>query len=402
MNIISKKFMKVALTALPAILMTASTPPLAYAAPPTQQAIQPNFKLGMNFLWDKGNAQKLESSFQRMQAMGIKTARTDFEWRDVEKVKGVYNWGKLDKLVKLAHQHNVELLPIVHYAPKWAVPRNVKKPEGVYELALSEESYDEYSDFLNAAIDRYGPKGNAPIEFTPIQNWQIWNEPNIKEFWYVESGYFKSWDMPKAADKFVDFMKVVTDGLGQRRDDITVVHAGLSKSDISYMWHLWDNDPSYGDRFDVMAVHSYFFNPQGGVRPVDSIDKDDKGYAPLGFIGSKDDHGYLQKIFNVKLFMDLKKTPKPVWVTEIGFMANETGPTSKNPWVIKEDKALSITAETLKYFQDHKQRLGIDRVYWFVLDDYNFPHDMGNFGVYRSNGSARSAIKNTLDAYTPE
>jgi hypothetical protein len=150
-----------------------------------------------------------------------------------------------------------------------------------------------------------------------------------------------------------------------------------------------------------MAAHSYFFSPHGGVRGVHEVDGNDPEYSKLGFIGSKDDHGYLPKVFNVKQFLDLKKCPKPVWITEIGFMANKEGRLSKNPWVVKEDEALRLTQETLRYFRDNKKRLGIERVYWFILGDYNFPYAMGNFGVYDRNGKARPGMVETLDAYTP-
>lgn len=379
------------------MLFLVHSPALLFAKEPT-----PAFELGVNFLWDKGNTEKIESSFMRMQKMGIKTARTDLEWRAVEEIKGSYKWSKIDNLVEIAHKYNIELLPIVHYAPRWAVPAGITKPPGIYELALSENSYGEYSKFLNAAIDRYGPGGNAPVKFIPITNWQIWNEPNMKEFWYIKTGFLSPWDASEAAAKFVKFMRVVTDGLGSHRNKINVIHAGLSKPDTDYMWHLWNNDPSYAERFDVMAIHSYFFNPKGGVREVDAIDdSDDLAYSKMGFIGSKHDHGYLQKIFNVKNFLELKKSPKPIWVTEIGFMANKSGPTSKNPWVIKESKSLSITKQTLEYFTNHKQRLGVDRVYWFVLDDYNLPNYTGNFGIYRSNGSKRGNMPDIIDSYTP-
>lgn len=381
----------------------ASVSALSFSQDAHSTDINANFELGINFLWDKGDARKLESSFKRMQQMGIKSARTDFEWRGVEKRQGQYDWRKTDQLVMLAHKYDIELLPIVHYAPEWALPKDLVKPEGIYELALTKDSYDDYSRFLNAAIDRYGPRGNAPVPFKPINSWQIWNESNNKDFWYIKpDGWFQSWDMAEAAKQFTDFMDVVVNGLGERKNQINIVHAGTSKSDITYMWHLWNNDPQYCNKFDTMAVHSYFFNPKGGVRPIDGLDKDDKEYAQLGFIGSKDDHGYLQKIFNVKHFLDLKKCPKPVWVTEIGFMANQTGKLPQNPWVVKEGEALSLTQGTLQYLNQHKDRLGVDKVFWFILDDYNFPHAMGNFGVYKSNGKARPGMIEALSPYTPE
>lgn len=398
---VKQKFLRsaCALVAFTASAMT-SMPQAATAQPyGQQQSVSSSFQLGMNFLWDKGSPEKLENSFQRMKQLGIRQARTDFEWRSVEAVKGQYDWSKLDTLMQLASKYDVELLPIVQYAPEWALPADVKKPEGIYQVALTPDSYDDYARFLNAAIDRFGPGGNAPFAFKPIEYWQVWNEPNNKDFWYMKGGFLGGWDMKTAAQSFVDFMQAVNNDLGDRRNRIKIVHAGLSKNDTSYMWFLWDKDPNYGRLFDVMAVHSYFFNPSGGVRPVDAISDSDPTYTQMGFIGGpKSDHGYLKEAFNVQHFLALKKTPKPLWITEIGFMANQSGPVGKNPWVIHENQQTGLARQTLDFINS---QLDIDRVYWFVLDDYGFPHDMGAFGVYRTDGSARQGLYNELDRYTP-
>lgn len=391
MNIsLKKNFMRaMAYTVIPAIVACQS--PVISSA----QAAPHQFELGMNFLWDKGDQAKLESSFQRMKELGIKTARTDFEWRVVEAKKGIYDWSKPDRLMKLAQKYDIDILPIVHYAPTWALP-NISKPNGIYEVALSENAYGDYAKFLNAAIDRYGPNGNAPFPFKPVTNWQVWNEPNNKDFWYINPGWFKDFQQ-EAASQFVKFMDVVSSNLGDRRNRVKIVHAGLSKSDTTYMWHLWDKDKNYCNKFDVMAVHSYFFSPNGGVRGVEEVDQGDANLKAMGFVGGDKDHGYLPKVNNVKRFMELKKCSNPVWVTEIGFMANKTGPVSGNPWVVKEDKASQLTGQTLDFFQN---RTSVDKVFWFILDDYDFPNATGNFGVYDTPQKKRDGVYNEIYDYT--
>lgn len=342
-------------------------------------------KPGVTILWGDGSASQLEGRFERMKAVGLTEARIDWEWRAVEKKQGVYDWTAMDRLVTLAHKHGITLLPIVHYAPEWALPKK-KKPSDVYEMAPRPDAFPAYAAFLAASIDRYGPNGNATVTFTPIKNWQVWNEPNIPQFWGPS---------PNPAD-FVDLMTTVEKTLGPRRGTIRIIHAGLSKADFSFLWQLWDKDPKYGRLFDVMALHPYFFNPKGGVRAVDQIDGDEKEYAALGFIGSSSDHGFLSKVFNIQLFLTLKGTPKPIWVTEIGFMAGD-----KNPYAITEEKEAELAKETLAFIDT---KLGsepfgrgargdiaanVERVYWFTLDDYGFPNDTGNFGIYRMDGTAR-------------
>lgn len=363
-------------------LLAASVLPLpSFAAP-----AGPDF-LGVNILWDKGDPQKLENSFRRMRELGFREARVDWEWRAVEAEQGKYDWRALDTLVSLAKKHGVEIFPIVHYAPEWALVRG-RKGEGVYQLAPRPEAYQAYADFLKASVRRYGPGGDAPVAFSPIVYWQVWNEPNIKEFW------------GPAPDigEFTRLMKVVDQTLASERGRIKIVHAGLSKADFSFLWHAWEADPDYGRRFDVMAVHPYFFSPQGGVRRPDQMDADDKDHAALGFVGSPKDHGFLGKVFNLQLFLTLKGTPKPIWITEIGFMAG----TGKNPWTVSEEEQVRLVEETLDYISknlaDRPFGRGargkdiapdVERVYWFTFDDYGFPDETGNFGIYRADGTKR-------------
>ncbi len=343
------------------------------------------YKLGINMLWGSGSDDEISARFARMKSLGISEARIDWEWRVVEEKKGQYDWSALDRFVQLASKNGISIFPIVHYAPNWALP-TTKKPNGVYQNAPSEAAFGDYARFLAASIDRYGPGGNAPFSFTPIKYWQVWNEPNTKEFWGPKPD----------ARTFARMMTTVNDTLGDRRNKVSLVHAGLSKADILFMWTLWDSDPQYGRLFDIMAVHPYFFNPQGGIRDINAMDKDKPEHAALGFVGSAEDGGYLSKVFNMQLFMTLKGTPKPIWITEIGFMAGH-----RNPYAISEEAEAKIAGETLAFIRNRltsapftgnsNQKLAprVERVYWFTLDDYGFPDDTGNFGVYRMDGTPR-------------
>ncbi len=335
---------------------------------------KPPFVLSINMLAN-GTPAEIEARFKRVKSLGMTEARLDWEWRSAEKIKGTYDWTTLDTLVSLAKKHEITLLPIVHYAPAWALPDKTK-PEGVFEMAPRADAFPDYAKFLAASIDRYGH----------IKNWQVWNEPNIKEFWGPK---------PNPSD-FLALMHAVEKELGDRRGKITLVHAGLSKADYVFLWQLWELDANYGRLFDVMALHPYFFNPRGGVRAVDEVDGDEDNYAALGFIGSSSEHGFLSKVFNVQLYMTLKGAPKPIWITEIGFMAGD-----KNPYAISEQAEAELAAKTLDYIAGNlttapfgkgaRKDLAarVERVYWFALDDYAFPQDMGNFGLYRLDGSER-------------
>lgn len=341
--------------------------------------------IGINAMWGPGDEPTLRQRFQKARSLGVTQVRLDWEWRRVEAVRGRYDWHILDTLVRVAHEEGVEILPIVHYAPNWAL-RSEKKPAEVYEMAPREEAFADYARFLKACIQRYGPGGDMGIAFTPIIYWQVWNEPNIKNFWGPKPD----------APAFARLMRLVERETRELRPAVKLVHAGLSKSDLIFFWQLWEADPQYGDTFDIMAVHPYLFDWWDGIREPDEMDGDEAEYAALGVVGSHDDPGYLGKVFNLQVMMTLKGHPgKPIWITEMGYFVadNRLGVTDE-----EQARRLRDTVEFVdRRLTDKPFGVGVrgelaanvQRLYWFSLEDYPSPDGFGTFGVFRSNGSPR-------------
>lgn len=364
---------------------------LGLAAGPARAATP--MKLGMNVLWIPGDAAVLRERFRKARALGITEVRLDWEWRQAEGQRGRYDWRKFDVLVAAAHAEGVNLLPIVHYAPKWAEGgvslfslTLFGASSTIYEMAPAESAYGDYAKFLRASVQRYGPGGNAPVAFTPIKAWQVWNEPNLPQFWSPA---------PNAA-AYAKLMKQVQSTMAPLRSQITLVHAGLSKPDLNYVWALWNANPQHGDSFDVMAVHPYLYDAKDGIRAPEAMDADDPNMAALGFVGSSHDPGFLGKVFNLQIFMTLRGAPgKPIWATEVGYFIAPTHPLG----VTEAGQAERLTA-TLDFID---QRLmgqpygsgpralatNVQRVYGFALEDYPSPDGLGAFGVYRPDGSLR-------------
>ncbi|WP_178114405.1 MULTISPECIES: beta-galactosidase [unclassified Pseudomonas] len=361
------------------VLLGAMLAQLAQAAAPV---------LGINAMWGSGDPEQLRERFKKAKSLGVTHVRIDWEWRLAEPQRGTYQWDKLDNLVRVASEEGIELLPIVHYAPTWALVDKTKAGD-VFELAPSEDAYQDFGRFVSACIERYGPGGNAPQGLKPIGYWQIWNEPNVKQFWGPEPD----------ADAFVAMMQVVNKETERLRDRVKIVHAGISRADIEYLWELWDNDKDYGRTFDILAVHPYVFDMKEGVREPDAMDKDESKPAAMGFIGSTDDPAFLGKVFNLQLFMNLKGAKdKPIWITEEGYVVAD-----HKLGVTEAEQARRMVA-TLDYINQHLTQVpfgegnqalpaNVQRVYWFSLEDYPSPDGLGNFGLFRADGSERPAAE---------
>jgi hypothetical protein len=339
---------------------------------------------GINTLWPPGDEASLLDRFSRAKSLGFTNVRTDWEWRLGEPRPGQYDWEAFDRLTQAADRSGVKLLPIVHYAPDWALPP-IAKPANISELGPDSKVFEAFGRFLAACVSRYGPGGSGPAPMTAIEDWQIWNEPNNKDFW----------GPAPEPTRFATMMRHVSKALQPYRGRIKVVHAGLSEPDVVFLWQLWEADSNYGDTFDVMAVHPYIFDWRKGVRRPEDIDSDVAADAALGFIGDKYKPNYLSKVFNLQLFMTLRGSPgKPIWITEMGYFVS-------SKWLgVTEDQQASLLEATMDFitkklsdqpFGEGKRALAtkVERVYWFALDDYPMPDGSGNFGLYRADRTPR-------------
>ena len=69
----------------------------------------------------RGELDIAPQEFKRMHEADINWVRTDFDWHGVEPKQGAWDFSRLDKLIPLAKQANVSILPILDYDVPWAL-----------------------------------------------------------------------------------------------------------------------------------------------------------------------------------------------------------------------------------------------------------------------------------------
>ena len=169
-------------------------------------------------------------------------------YRDVNGVPTDFDY--TDRIVGLAAQRHIAILPVIWRAPRWgaAQPGNMGSPP---------KNPDVYAQYVAALVNRYGPNGSLWAERpqlakTPIRSWQIWNEPNISTFWSIQ---------PFATD-YVALLRTARQTILSIDPGARVVIAGL----VNQSWTALEQFYAAGGQglFDVMAVHPFTFKV-GGV-----------------------------------------------------------------------------------------------------------------------------------------
>lgn len=83
-----------------------------------------------------------------------------------------------DRLVRQATVRRITLLPVLMRLRKIELP----------EPPRTEAEHDQWRVRVGFFAARYGPGGaywreNPGLPYRPIRVWEIWNEPNLREFW---------------------------------------------------------------------------------------------------------------------------------------------------------------------------------------------------------------------------
>lgn len=125
----------------------------------------------------------------RMRAGGVETIRVMAAWAAIQpSPRAEYDWSGLDATVALAAEAHLEVLPFLISTPHWLSHDWRRLPvDGPRQRR-------EWGEFVRAAVERYGSRGEfwrehgpfsaRPLPKLPIRAWQIWNEENY--FYFAE------------------------------------------------------------------------------------------------------------------------------------------------------------------------------------------------------------------------
>lgn len=95
-------------------------------------------------------------------------------WSDLEPQKGKWNFTTLDKLVALSEEHGVRMQLSLGTPPPWASARPAEPPAFRPGGTAEPKNMEDWRNYVRTLATRY--KGR-------IHEWELWNEPNLKQFY---------------------------------------------------------------------------------------------------------------------------------------------------------------------------------------------------------------------------
>jgi hypothetical protein len=213
------------------------------------------------------------SQFGVMRANGVQSVRAVFSWSVAQPYaswsqvpagqSGMFlngaggvptNFAGTDQIVGLAAAQGLTVLPTVIGAPSWDAGT-------MTALGLAPPRDNQpYASYLTTLIGRYGPNGSfwsqhPNLPRRPIRMWEVWNEPNLIQFWPM-----RPWP-----SSYVALLRAAHGAIKKADPRAKVVLAALP----NYSWRLLlQIYRVVGARrlFDVVDVHAYTKNPAGVIQ----------------------------------------------------------------------------------------------------------------------------------------
>lgn len=311
-----------------------------------------------------------DAQFARMARSGVESARTVFSWAAAQPVQGgPFDFSATDRLVALATQHGMSLLPIVIGTPEWA-RANPSSP------ASPPADPNAYAQYLTALAQRYGSSGSFWAEHPelprrPLLYWQIWNEPHLTLYW----------DAPRWQQGYGRLLRVSHAALRRADPKARVVLAGLTGTAWTALQSLYSRGKVKG-AFDVAALQTY------------------TGTAAHLLLAVQLFRGVLARHGAARM---------PLWLTEMGWPAakGRMRVPSYQRTIVTTDSGMGqrLTAGYNALIRNRRSRKAlISRVYWYTWSSpYTRSSDLGT-GIFRFGGlqrfnGARFTAKPALAAY---
>lgn len=223
-------------------------------------------------------------------------------WVELEPNRGQWQFARLDRFVALAEQHGTSLLLPLGMPPEWA--RNPYLGNNA-----PPQSIEDWRTYVRTVVSRY--KGR-------IQAYEIWNEPNLKDFW---SG---------TTDQMVTLTKEASQII-HAVDPKAIVVSPSATADFGIPWFEEFLKKGGGQFVDVIGYHFYVNKLPEELLPV------------------------IQRVRQV--ISENGLADKPLWNTEQGWIA-ASRPAS-------EDVAGGILARAFIL----AWAAGVQRFYWYAWDN---------------------------------
>jgi hypothetical protein len=338
-----------AVTALVAPLSSPDTMPAASAAE-TRAGKGPAMGAQFHGTWANMSDRDRGRVLDRLAASGVSWVRIDVGWTTIQPTRGRFDmrWGVpfVDKVLNMARARGLKVLVMFWQTPRWA--------SGSSDVRKLPRNAADYATAIKFAAHRWRNQ---------VQAWQIWNEPNAKEFL-----------SPPSASGYTRLLKAAYPAVKAGNRNAKVVFGGTMYIDTNFIAKAYAAGAK--GKFDVMAVHAYQGNSSKGPEASDRFARERMVYTTA----------------LIKLMKRKGDGHKKIWYTEFGWSTH--GNSRGTPvWErgVSERTQAAYLIRTLKFLK--KRYPQVTNVFWYNSHDRaSGTKSARNQGLMRRNLTPKPAL----------
>jgi ribosomal protein L24E len=311
--------------------------------------VLPAFGVQFHATWGSYTDAQRIAVLDKLAAANVRWVRIDIGWAAWEEAgKGqVSQWQAdlLDRVVAAAEARNIDVLGTLWRTPAWA--------NGGKDTATPPTDLNEYARFAKYIAERYRGR---------IAAWEVWNEPNMDDFW-------------AGADpvKYAAMARAAYPAFKAGDPNAKVVIGSVSQNDTAWLARMYD--AGVQGSYDVLSTHPY----QG---PSDAPPEvlDNGNFWIMDHVGA------------VRSLMVARgDSAKSIWATEFGWSSHaNTG--SEPSWSkgVSESAQADYLVRSLNWFASRHPY--VTNMFWYNERNKTTGNaHQDNFGILRNDLSAKPA-----------
>ncbi len=199
-----------------------------------------------------------EAIIDKAAEIGVKWTRLQISWPSVEKEKGVYNWEKTDEGIEKALEMGITPFVTIGSGNKLYSRISTYEDPKLAEIygykpeppTKNPQAVKAWLSFVKAAVERYQDK---------IKFWEIWNEPNHRNYWGAEPD----------GQEYGRLVLITAKHIREVYPDASIIAGSMAGIDPEFTEDFLSTGTS--QLIDIISYHNYGAIPEERIYPAEKL-----------------------------------------------------------------------------------------------------------------------------------
>lgn len=302
-------------------------------------------------------------------AAGARTLRQWINWTEIETRRGRFDFRAYDQFMTDVANARLQVVPILFGMPKFHAAKRRKGAKVTAVTTMPPRRNATFARYVTEVAQRYGRDGtfwkaNPDLPQVPIESYQVWNEPNLPQYWGGKPD----------ARAYVQLLRAGSRAVRKVDPDAEVLAGGLPESKhgvpmLRFIRQMYAAGAK--GSFDTLAVHPYAKNVAGvlgGVRQArqTAVRAGDRNVS--------------------------------MWITEVGWAAGPRSPGSA--FTVTEAQQARLVGDLYRQGARQAESLKLRGIVYYAWRDVPpFPGGKDFWGLHTGLVKRDNKVKPALTAY---